>query len=486
MNQITKTLVGAGVLAAAAAGALSLAVLEKKGKQADSELKERDKKAFPDLKSENITEVELTYQGATVKAKKEGSQWMLSEPVVGEGDDAALAAVTSAVANLALKSRIKDGELDPANVELKDASHRVRVKDSAGAVAEVWVGRKSGFNEAYYVRFGADASKAPLAMVESYQLNGLQKSPTDLREKRMVKVLSSDVEELKVDVAQPTADAVSFVAVRRVKEGKTHWDDEWDLAAPAALLADKDEINRAIQGITSARVTAFAAEGADTGPLGLSAPALTVTVKGKGTTTVVRVGTVTRDGVTEHWAQREGSKEVGQLPEAAVNGLRRAAFTWRDKRVATFDRDAVASVDLVLPDGVSASVKKVSAADASPEVWRVSAPKDAPARNWKVTSMIYALSNLKASRVLQENVATPAPPAVLSQWGLDKPSRVAALKDAAGKELARVLVGRAEGGDLAVMVQGGSAIWAVEKAKVDDLPADVDALVDSPDKPADE
>jgi hypothetical protein len=269
-------------------------------------------------------------------------------------------------------------------------------------------------------------------------------------------------------VAGPGVPAASFQATRVVKDGRKQWDDAWRLTSPVEGVADREEINKLIQSLGSARALAFVDEDAkDLAAYGLDKPQFTVTVTGDGKATTVLLGNAKSGAALKHYMKRADSPQVAEITEMPELGLLKELLVWRDKRVLDFDRDAVKAISTTLPDGTALKLEKAPGADGAAESWKMTAPKAGQAKAWKTSSLLYALSTFKVSRFVKEGGLTPE---VIEKHGLKTPSRAVELLGVDGKELGALLLGREEGGQVFVMARGGAFVGAVDKGRLEELP----------------
>src|SRR5581483_9411831 len=118
---------------------------------------------------------------------------------------------------------------------------------------------------------------------------------------------------------------------------------------------------------------------------------------------------------------------VAEVPANALTHFDRNPGDLRDKTVAVFKQDQVAKVVFHMPEDFT--VEKDAASDAGTgETWRVTAPKQGPAKQFKVAALLWTLGSIKYTKPADAK-AKPK----LDKW--------IALYDAQGKELARMSIG---------------------------------------------
>jgi hypothetical protein len=477
VNQIQRSLISTGVFVAVAGGVAALAVWDKKSRLAEDDRKEQDKKAFSDIKNEDVETLEIVHQGARVSLRKEGVDWRITEPMATAGDDGAIASVISAVTGLEIKKRLEPGKVQPAQVGLDKPETVVTLKTKDGKAAQLYVGKKSSFDESRYVRAGPDAATAEISIVSDHAVNGVQKVVADLREKRLVSLTSNEVDALEVTVHKPSDNAVSFKAMRSGESGKHGYDDGWKVTAPSVTNADREEMMRIVNAVSGLRATEFVDdEGKQLAKWGLDAPSVTIKLAAPNKEQAVTVSVVKNGTANKYYAKRADRPNVAEIPENVYTAALKDLFGLRDKRVLDFDRERVMRIAAVLPGGGQLTLEKQTT-DGDAE-WKVVEPAKANAMSWKVSSLIYTLANFKVTRFAKEGLESPPPDKVLTEFGLEKASSVITLEDAEGKQMAKLLVGKQQGEELFVMAEGASFVGVVEARRLEDLPKKAEAFVD--------
>lgn len=479
MNSVTKSMISGVVFIALAGGAVALMAWDKKKREADTEAKEKGKLAF-ELKAEDITRIDVKYAGPRIVAKKDGPDWTILEPVEVPGDSAAWQAMASAVAAINVNDRIPPGELDLAGVGLEAPVTKVVAATKDDKSFEVWVGKKNPFDESYYVRAGPKAGESDVMLVASHHVDSLQKTLLELREQRVFTFGSNEVDSVEVTHRKPSDTAVTFKTVRDGEAGKHTFGDRWKLVQPVDALADSDALSNMVNTFTSARSLGWVDEPSKgMAQYGLDEPATTVKVMAAGKEYVLSLGMVEKNGVSSYWGKRADRPQIAQLNKDWFESVRKDLMSLRDKRIIDFDRDTVGSIKLGGSAGAITLIKKPADA-AYVDIWRVTEPKDAPAKSWKVSSLLYTLNSLKMSRFAKEGLAGPTPEDVLTTYGFKQPSRTITMLDPSGKELFTLWVGKQEGSDVYVMRKDGPSVGVMEAKKLEELPSKVEDFLEQP------
>jgi hypothetical protein len=252
----------------------------------------------------------------------------------------------------------------------------------------------------------------------------------------------------------------------------------WRLVEPIAEPADPQAVTAMINALRNERAQAFPKpDAADAGwMVALEAPQLDATfTDDAGKTTRVRIA---KRDQTLASIERDGRVTLAEVPEAALGDLDKNPQDLRDKTVVAFERDAAAK--LVFTFGTTSIVAEKVIADAGPEEWKITAPEQGPAKRWKLSSLLWNLSSLKATALGVEKPKSWAP------YGLDQPARTASVLDKDGKVLAKVEIGKDVQGKANQLYVRGSRdqVLEVDSNRLNDLPTQVDDVLDRPAPPS--
>jgi len=479
MNQIQKSLLSSGLVFVLGAGALVAISMEKKSRFLAEEKAGEDKKLFP-MKPDDVASLTLVRGADRIVVVKDGADWRLKEPLVALADEGNVSSMVGALTSLEAKARLKPDQLSPEKAGLTKPDITLDVKSKDGTSWSLWIGGKNTFDDSVYVRAGEHPDTADLATVAAYGVNAFQKSVLDLRNKRVTTLTGAQVDALEVTLLAPGDEAVSFKAVRSGQPGQHAFEDGWQLTAPVSTPADREVLAQMVNTLTGLRATDFVDEtNANPARWGLEKPAATVKLSGGGKEETILLSLQANGSANKAYARRTDQPNVFEVPESGYASAFKSVFTLRDKRVVQFDRDAVKSLSMTLADGKTLTLVQDAAADAEEPGWKITSPAPGNAQPWKVAALLYSLSSVAFRKFLAENVAAPAPADLLSQHGLTPPARTVTLLDGSGKQLARLLLGKEQGGDVVVMAEGGNTIGLIDSGKLSELPKTADDIVET-------
>ena len=285
------------------------------------EARERADKVLPDLDRAAITAIELSNEHGQARLEKQGETWRLVAPFAAAADDAAVAGLIGAVADLKAERRLAAGEVEPAEYGLDRPEMTVTL--AAGAERS-WTLRVGGSTALGGNR--AVATDAPgVVICSSYFAVQLAKEPSSWRSKNVVAAVEMDLASLAVETP-----------FGRVEAARVN--DAWQLLAPLADAADRTHLRQTLADLNALRVEEFVDEAA-AADLGLAAPRATVTlVRADGSApTVLELGGGRR-GDDQPWvACRRDGGEVFWVRDSILTPLEKAPVLWRSPTVFAFD-----------------------------------------------------------------------------------------------------------------------------------------------------
>ena len=464
MKQTTKTLLGLLVLLIVAGAAGGLALWANKDEAQKAEAKEKSEKLF-DFDKAHAKEVRIEKDGKVAVALLKGDKnWKLTEPVQAEGDDGSVDSLLNTLTGLKQKEDLGE-EKDAKQYGLDAPRIAVMIKLDDGKEQGLRVGIDNTFDNTLFVQRAGDPT---IRVVDGYVKSNLDKSPFDLRNK-LVAHLDQNAE-------------VKSIEVSGVKSPYTLTKDgaAWKLGSGAA--ADSGTVDRIVSSLKSLRATGIAAEQAVLpAQFGFDIPKAVVKLgTGAGTRTLT-LGQAKSGAVTQKtYARRDDSPVVYEVDASILKDLDKEPFDLQDKSLVHADKEAVKELDFESPAGtVKISRSKPAAADGgfAEETFAVVAPTPGPAKRWKASSALYAITSLRAAAF-----EGPVPAQKdLAKYGLDKP-RTATLLGEGGKVLAKVRVGAEKDGKRWVIADGVSQLARVEKGTVDDWPWNASDALDAPAK----
>jgi hypothetical protein len=483
VSQARKSLVLLGAMAAASAGMGLYAwygvrqpeVKEAERKAADERLVPGIQGTGADAKLARIT---VEAKGARTTLERGEAGWRVTAPVQAPADASVVESVAGRLATGKFDEVVEEApqEADLERYGLKTPRFTVRARMESGREVVLYGGLENPFNGAVYMRREGDGR---VFLAEGSVRWALERDTLELRDKELL----GGLEEPKLKALEVKGKAHRYRVERAEGEEKG-----WQVVQPKAFPAKASAVAGLLSSLkSSARAQAFPEDSAEARKaLGLAAPLLEATLTPKeGAPVRLLVGQSQKDGATRTHLLREeaGQATLAEVDAGVLAALDKPSGTLRDLTLLRFPREQVAELVVTPGGGKEAfSVRRASGAPAADggaaeEAWQVAAgPRTSPAQRYKVSSLLYLLSNLEAAALVEEA------PKSLARYGFEKGGRAVAFRDAAGKELARLELGgpvKGEAGRLYAR-NGAGAVFELEASRLDELPASADALAEAP------
>ena len=430
-----------------------------------------------------FTHLTVKARGATTELERTPEGWRLTAPVEAKADPFAVEALVQQLTTAKFKSTVS---ASPSDAELKKygltsprftVTARAYVPDASGGGAEdasrqrtvtLAGGEENPFDGSVYVRREGDAT---VYAAEGAVRWALDKGPFELRAKEFL----GPLEAASLQSIEVTAKTHAYQLTRDA-DGKT-----WRLVKPVPTRANASRVTDLLTSFAGQQALSFPEDSpAQRKALGLESPVVDARfVPASGEPIRVRLSQVAREGGTAVYALREqGARAtLAEVDERALTTLDVGVPELKDRRVLAFPRDAVRRLEFH-PGGKAAPVvvTRVSPASGGTDAWQVEGPDGGRARHFRVVKLLGTLEALKAAAFGEANVKR------WERYGISEASRSVVLRDADGKELARLWLGHAvpEQEERLYARGSGPDLLEVSASAVEDLPTSAADLKDAP------
>ncbi|CAM3102748.1 DUF4340 domain-containing protein [Corallococcus sp. ZKHCc1 1396] len=430
-----------------------------------------------------FTHLTVKARGATTELERTAEGWRLTSPVEAKADPYAVDAMVQQLTTAKFKATVT---ASPTDAELKKfgltspsftVTARAYVPDANGGGAEdpsrqrtvtLSGGDENPFDGSVYVRRDGDAAVYAAEGVVRWSLD---KGPFELRAKEFLGPLDAAV----LQSIEVTAKDHAYLLTRD-PDGKT-----WRMVKPEPTRANASRVTELLAAFAGQQALSFPEDTpAARKALGLDAPTVDARfVPSTGEPIRVRLAQVTREGAPVVHALREqgGRATLAEVDARALTTLDVGVPELKDRRVLNFPREAVRRLEFH-PGGKAAPL--VVARGASPEggsdAWRIEGPDGGPARHFRVVKLLGSLESLKAAAFGEANVKR------WERYGIGAASRSVVLRDAEGRELARLWLGNAvpEQDERLYARGSGPDLLEVSASAVAGLPTSAADLKDAP------
>lgn len=439
MKRLTSTLLL--VVVAAGLGAYIYFVDSKSpaaGPAGSSEVKE---KVFT-VEADKINELRITYKGESALLKKDQAGWKLFEPAQLEADPPEAIGVTTALSSVDIVRVVDENATNLEQFGLANPNITVAFKAEGGAAGTLKLGNKNATQGEIYALKNDDKR---VFLVSSFQETSFNRTPFDLRDKKI----------LKFD--RDKADALAMVKGTDTIE-MSRSDSEWKVVKPVASRSDYSVIEGFIGRLASANMSKLVEEHAkDMAKYGLDKPTMTVTIGAGSAKTVLEIGK-TENG--EMFARDAARPVVFTVDSTLATDLNKPFDDYRKKELFEFRPFFLAKLRAVLdaPSGPKTYEfeKQQPATPADPETWKVT----------RVGGSSHTADQTAMDDLLNKLVAIKAESFVdtKTKTGLDKPALVVSVSFDEGK-FERVRFGQV--GDNAYGLRDGEAgIGKIDQASM--------------------
>ncbi|NMB74050.1 MAG: DUF4340 domain-containing protein [Myxococcales bacterium] len=474
MTYRTRTLLKGGVSLLVLAGVVLVAVFGVHRPRLEKQKAELAAKLVLDMDAAAVKALRLTSEGATTRLEKTGTDekqlatWKMVEPVQDEADDMAVNGLVGALDRLDFASRISGEDAkDLARYGLAPPRGELRVELADGKTLGLKIGKVNVFSNQLYIQREGDPD---VLVTASFNESALLKKSFDLRRKEILRFENDKVTKLSL--------AHGRNRVELERQGGA-----WRLVAPLQDEADEAEVTNLLNALRNLRAASFPPSAEPAKAFGLDAPAVTanLTLGDQSQAVELLVGADSQKG--KFFARRSDPPgPLAEIREYQQKNVQKTAFDLQARSPVRFDSKAVAKVKLASASELIVLEKKaveIPAEDKQPartqDNWVILSPMSAPARLYKVTSLLSTLSSLKASRF-----AGPKEGANLAEFGLDKPERTITLLDREDKEIGVLQVGKSTGEGTFVLGTSRPQVCVVDSKKLESLPKSAADLADTP------
>jgi len=314
--------------------------------EASREAERRSKEDVFPFEQDAIQQIRITPSGGKeVTLERESGEWRLTAPIETAADADKVRTLLGGLEGLHIDRRLEDvSDADRKEYKLGDAAPRVeiRVKPAEGEPEEsgLVIGDKTPVGSS---RYASRPGSSEVMIVSGNPDPLLNADPAALRLKKLVGIESWKMSRVKLQHRDTTLEL-------------SRSDGEWQIDSPVRFPADGTKVQALLGELQSAEATGFETESpaeADLARLGLSDPALTLTVTPQGDGAPVTVTFGAPEGDATAYAKRSGMKAIAKVTPDLLGKLEQAADGadgLRDDRAAPIDRFMISRIDLKSPD----------------------------------------------------------------------------------------------------------------------------------------
>lgn len=384
------------------------------------------------VEAEKVNELRVSYQAESALMKKDNAGWKLVEPEQVDADPPEAIGLTTALNNIDIVRVVDDNPADLAQFGLANPNIIVSYKTDSGGSGTLKLGNKNATQGEIYAQVNDEKR---VILVNAFQESSFNKTPFDLRDKKILKFDRDNADSLVLSKGAETMEL-------------TRIGSDWKVVKPVPSRSDFATVEGFITRLSSANMSRLI-EGGDKelAKYGLDKPSMTVTIGSGSTKTVLEVGAA-EGGAT--YARDPARSLVFTVDTTMQTDLSKSFDDYRKKEVFEFRPFYLDKLRAVLdaPKGPKTYEfeKQKPASPTDPESWKVTR-EGGSSHVADQATMDDLLNKLVAIRA-ESFVASSA------KTGVDKPALVIGASFDAGK-FERVRFGQA--GDTAYALRDGES-----------------------------
>ena len=395
-----------------------------------------------DLPPQKIKRVRLTfadeaYQPLTLVKDADGS-WKITEPFQAHADSAKVSEMLADFVNKRVRQTLQVAELEQYGLETPNIT--VELYTDMNNSSKTFLLGKKGINFSVYTKA---ESEAHIFLIESSALDDLTKSPTDLRDRAVIKFNLNTVSKIQFQLSEK-------IACKKER-------GIWKMTYPLSVSADSPEIGNILAELHSLQVSTFEADSTDLKKYGLDTPRIRFTLTDNMGTQELAIGAAVPSppGQENSDTRHVYVKPVHQGGIYTVRNdiytlLNKSVFALRDKRVLDFQRGD--TIRFEIQRGTEKIVgTKIETAVRNAERWELQTPIKIKADAQAVSDLIYGVDSLEAVAFVSDSTEN------LAQYGLETPSMQVAFTLHGKKTPAVLHIGNYRQDDTVYVKAGNSA-----------------------------
>ena len=373
-----------------------------------------------------VQQVEIAFADAAYQdlklVKDTTDNWQLTKPFQADADSEKVSQMLDDILNKRVKQTLEVTELAQYGLDTPSITLSLWTKGDSPA-ATFFIGKKA-INFSVYVK---EKSEAHIFLIESSALDDLTKSPTDLRDRSVLKFDPETVSGIQFKHRDAGSASQSNTINCEKREGT------WHVGQPIEAKGDTEEIEDLLSELRSLKVLTFEADGADTKvqleKSGLDDPRIQVELTDGDNTYAVDIGASIPSEDSTHgrvYVKTTVYQDaVYTVDEGIYHLLNKSVFDLRDKRVIDFQRTDTIRIEIKQGPETTVCTKNFD------NTWELQTPTgkikaDAEA----VDDLLFGVDSLEAAafvdgpnhNFVSYGLAPPSIKVVFTQRGEEKPT----------------------------------------------------------------
>ena len=415
-----------------------------------------------DVPRDQVEQVEISFADAAYQdlklVKDTIGNWQLAKPFQADADSEKVSQMLDDMLNKRVKQTLEATEL--AQYVLDTPSITLSLWTKGGTPTATFLIGKKAINFSVYVK---EESEKHIFLIESSALDDLTKSPTDLRDRSVIKFNPETVSSLQF--THKNAGSASRSSTINCEKR----DDTWHVIHPIKAKADAEEIELLLSELRSLKVSSFEADGADANVLtrlekaGLDDPRLRMKLTDGDNTYTLGIGaSVGSEMGTQGRVYVKATvyqDAIYTVSEDIYNLLNKSVFDLRDKRVTDFQRTDTIRFEIKQGTETTVGTRNFD------NIWELQTPTgkikaDADA----VSDLLFGVDSLEAAAFIDNSTRN------LASYGLASPSIKVAFTQRGEENPAVLLIGDyVQDGTVYVKAEQSDQVFRVKRALIDKI-----------------
>ena len=427
---------------------------------------------------DTVEQMEVTFSDTGYQdlklVKDSTGNWHLKSPFHAEADSEKVKQVLDDFLNKRVKQRLEVTTL--AEYELDTPSITLSLWTEQASPASVFSIGKKAINFSVYVK---EKSEAGIFLIESSALDDLTKSPTDLRDRSVIKFNTDTVsniqlaskgiegnssQQLRGEPFKPESSLTDNYTILNCEKR----DGAWRVTHPIEARADSQEIEDLLSELRLLQVSTFEADQADADTqkqlekTGLDTPRIKIKLTDGRNTYALDIGSEvpTAYGTPGHvYVKSVHQHAIYTVSDAIYTLLNTTVFDLRDKRIIDFQRTDTIRIEIRQDQEITVCTKSL---DNSWELQTRTGKVKADAK--AVDDLLFGVDSLEAAAFVDD------PAKNLASYGLASPSIEVAFTQRGEEKPAVLRIGDyTKDGTVYVKAEQSDQVARVERGLIDKI-----------------
>lgn len=381
------------------------------------------------LKQEDISKIEIKRQGGEdlQLAKGDAGKWQITAPKPLDADQDAVSGLLSTVSSLNADRLVEDKASDLAQYGLTQPALELDVTSKDAKPQQLLLGDQTPAGSAVFAKLAGDPRVFTIA---SYNKSSIDKTPNDLRDKRLLTIDFDKLSQLHIATKKQT---IEFARNQQ----------EWQIVKPKPFRADNFQVEEIVRKLRDAKMEApsdAAAARKAAAAFHSGTQVATATVTDTSSTQNLQI----RKDKSDFYAESSAIPGIYKVPNDLGQGFDKNVDDFRNKKLFDFGFDEPAKVEI--HDGSKSYFLTKGGQD-----WWSDGKKMDPAA---VQSLIDKIRELSAAKFVDSGFTTP----VLQL----------AVTSNDGKRVEKILISRS-GEDYIAKRENEPALYQLDSSSIADL-----------------